>query len=47
MSINSTHADLKEEEIVHQLKDDMDIGQHNSPPSTVGQDKALNYPVFH
>jgi hypothetical protein len=35
MSINSAHAKLKEEEMVHQLKDDMDIGKHNSPPSNV------------
>jgi hypothetical protein len=37
MSINLVHANIKEEEIVHQLKDDMDTGKHN-PPSNVVKD---------
>jgi hypothetical protein len=31
---------------MHQLKDDMDTRQHNSPPSNVGQEEALNHHIF-
>jgi hypothetical protein len=46
-SVNSAHADLKEEETVCQLKDEMDTRLQNSPPSNAGQEEAFSHHVFH
>lgn len=46
MSINSVLANLKGEETVHQIKDNMDIEQENSLPSIIGQEEANNHHVF-
>jgi hypothetical protein len=35
---NSAQVELKEEEMVHQLKEPMDIKQQHSPLSNVGQE---------
>lgn len=47
ISINSVQEDLKEEETIHQLKDDMEIEQQNSLPSNVGQEEPYSHHVFH
>jgi hypothetical protein len=45
MLINLVQSNFKEEERMHQMKDDMDIGQQNSP-SNVGQEESINHYVF-
>jgi len=47
MSINYVQVEFKEEEIVHQLKEAMDIEQWNSLPFDVGKEEAINEYVFH
>lgn len=46
VSINSTRAELKEEETVHQLKEPMDIKQQHSPFLDVGWEEAKSLHVF-
>jgi hypothetical protein len=46
MSTNYVQANLKEEETIHQMLEDMDIGQQNSLPSNIGQEEANNHHVF-
>jgi hypothetical protein len=36
MSVNSTQEDLKEEDIVHQMMEDMDLGNQDSHPTNIG-----------
>jgi hypothetical protein len=47
MSTNSIQADLKEEDIVHQMTKDMDLGNQDSLPSNNGLEQANNHHVFH
>jgi hypothetical protein len=47
MPIGSTLRELKEEEIVHQIHEDVDKEIHESHPCQVGQDEAYNDNVFH
>lgn len=47
MSVNSTQEDLKEEDAVHQMMKDMDLGNQESHPTNIGQDEAINKHVFH
>jgi hypothetical protein len=47
MSINLAQEDLKEEDIVHQMMDDMDMGIQDSHLTNIGQDKTINKHVFH
>lgn len=46
MSVNSSLDDLKEEKTVHQMIEDMDLGNQESHPTNIGQDEALNKHVF-
>jgi hypothetical protein len=46
MSINYVKTYYKEEETIHQLKDDMDIKQNNSLAFNVGQEEANIHRVF-
>jgi hypothetical protein len=45
-STNSTHVEVQEEEIMHQIKDPMDIEKQHSPHWDVNQDEATNLHVF-
>jgi hypothetical protein len=47
MSVNLTPDDLKEEETIHQMIEDMDLGNQESHPTNIGQDEALSKHVFH
>lgn len=46
LSANSTHADIQEEEMVHQFNEPIDIEKQHSPHSAVDQDEATNLHVF-
>jgi hypothetical protein len=39
--------DLKEEEAIHQMIEDMDLDDHESHPTNINQDEALGKHVFH
>jgi len=47
MSTNSIQTDFKEEDIVHEMKKDMDLGNQDSLPSNIGLEQANNHHVFH
>jgi hypothetical protein len=47
MSVNLAQEDLKEEDTVHQMMEDMDLGNQDSHPTNIGQDEAINKHVFH
>jgi hypothetical protein len=47
MSVNSIQEGLKEEDIVHQMMEDMDLGNQDSHLSNIGQDEANNHHIFH
>jgi hypothetical protein len=38
---------IKEEEIMHQMMEDMDLGIQESHPTNIGKDEANNKHVFH
>jgi hypothetical protein len=44
--VNYAQAEFKEEEMVHQLKESMDIEQQHSPLSYVGHEEANSLHVF-
>jgi hypothetical protein len=46
-STNSVKADFKEEDTVHQVMEDMDLGNQNSLPSIIGLEEANSHHVFH
>jgi hypothetical protein len=46
MSTNSIQVDLKEEHTVHHMMEDMDLGNHNSLPTNLGQEEANSHHVF-
>jgi hypothetical protein len=41
MLISSSHGDLREEDTVHQLAEDVEMGQQGSVPSNVGLDEVV------
>lgn len=47
VSDGSAQVDLQENETVHQLKEQIDIEQQNSPQSDFNQDKAHSNHAFH
>jgi hypothetical protein len=47
MSMNSSQEVLKEEDNVHQMMEDMDLGNQDSHPTNIGQDEAIKKHVFH
>lgn len=47
MSTNSVHTELKEDDTVHQMLEDMDIGNQESHPTNLGLEEADSYHVFH
>lgn len=47
MSVNSAQEDLKEEDTVHQMMENMDLGNQDSHPTNIGQDEAISKHVFH
>jgi hypothetical protein len=47
MLTNSIQANFKEEDTIHQMMEDMDLGNHDSHPSNIGQEEANNHHVFH
>jgi hypothetical protein len=46
ISMNSAPDDPKEEETVHQMIEDMDLGNQESHPTNIGQDEALKNMFF-
>jgi len=46
ISINYVQEHLKEEEILHQLKDNMEIEEQNFLPSNVGWEETFIHYVF-
>jgi hypothetical protein len=46
MSTNSIQVEFKEEDIVHQMIKDMDLGNQDSLPSNIGLEEANNHHVF-
>jgi hypothetical protein len=47
LSMNSIQEDLKEEYIVHQMKEDMDLSNYDCHLSGIGQDEANKNHIFH
>lgn len=47
MSVNSVPDDPKEEETIHQILEDMDLGNQASQHTNIIQDEAHNKHVFH
>jgi len=47
MSYNSTYGELKEEDGVHHLVEDMEIRQQGSIPSNFGLEEAIDHQAFH
>jgi hypothetical protein len=47
MLMNSAQVEFKEEEKVHQLIENMDIGNLDSLPSNIGLEEANSQHVFH
>jgi len=47
MSINLALFNIKEEEIVHKMIKDMDLGIWESYPINIGQDEVNNKHIFH
>jgi hypothetical protein len=46
MSVNSSQGELKEEDTVHQLVEDMEIRNQDFVPSNVGLEEATNGHIF-
>jgi hypothetical protein len=46
MLVNSVQEGLKEEDIVHQMTEDMVLGNQDSHLSNIGQDEANSHHVF-
>lgn len=42
MLVNSAQEDLKKEDTVHQMMEDMDLGNQDSQPTNIGQDEAMS-----
>jgi hypothetical protein len=47
MLVHSSLDDLKDEETIHQTLEDIDLSNHESHPTNIGRDEALNKHVFH
>lgn len=47
MSVNSAPRELKEEDNVHQLAEDIEIVKQDYVPSNVGLEEAVSHHVFH
>jgi hypothetical protein len=47
MSMNYVPDEPKEEETIHQMLEDMDLGNQESQPTNIGQDEAHNKHVFY
>jgi hypothetical protein len=46
LSTNSGHGEPKEEDIVHQLLEDMEIGEQESMPTKHGLEEAIRHHIF-
>lgn len=42
MLVNSAQENLKKEDTVHQMMEDMDLGNQDSQPTNIGQDEAMS-----
>lgn len=47
MSVKSVPDEPKEEETVHQMLEDMDMGNQGSQPTNIGQDEVRSKDVFY
>jgi hypothetical protein len=47
MSVKSVPDEPKEEETVHQMLEDMDMGNQGSQPTNIGQDEVHSKDVFY
>jgi len=45
--VNLSIEYLKEEETIHQMMEDVDLGIQESHPTNIGQDEAMNKHIFH